>query len=166
MASKLETVDQKILKKLIILLYKKLSLNNMNSIYEYSLDDSSFFDELVSFLTTVGLEDNYDNIDFIFSLYTFNYSLFDKDGNLQKDAILKIPKIKKFNLEIVIDERRYMTCTYSHIIKSYSKNNVNALFQAMENNGDAFYSDGKLIYEDITDSDITDVGYSDPEELL
>lgn len=155
--SKLQNFNQRILKKLLTILYKTLLEENSENPEIYNISDDDVFKSIEYTLELMGLgEGEYEDIDFVFALYSINYSKI-KDGTIESD--LEIPQISKYSFDIDVNETVYQTVSYQHTIFSYSKSNVIPISQRAEYDGNFSVWEGTHIDTDINDSETNDINW-------
>jgi len=154
--SKLETLNQKILKALILKLYKKLLNDDYENPTEYDLSEESVYDSVESVVKTISVSNESIDIDFLFALYSDNFDLID-DEKIESDLVL--PQIGRYSFEIDVDERVYQTVTYRHSSESYSQSNVIPLARMEEERGYFSIWDGNQVDTTVHDADTTDISW-------
>lgn len=153
--SKLQNFNQRILKKLISTLYKVLLDNDSENPKIYNISDDDVFRSIEYTLELMGLgKGGYEDIDFVFALYSMNYSKI-KDGVIESD--LEIPQISEYTFKIDVSETLYQTTTYKNRLFSYSEKNVIPISQRAENDGNFSVWEGTPIDTNVHDSETNDI---------
>lgn len=153
--SKLQNFNQRILKKLISTLYKVLLENDSEDPKIYNISDDDVFSSIEYTLELMGFDSReYEDIDFVFALYSMNYSKI-KDGVIESD--LEIPQISEYTFKIDVNETLYQTTTYKHRLFSYSESNVMPISQRAENDGNFSVWEGTPIDTHVYDSETNDI---------
>ena len=156
--SKLQNFNQRILKKLISTLYKVLLENDSENPKIYNISDDDVFRSIEYTLELMGLgKVEYEDIDFVFALYSMNYSKI-KDGIIESD--LEIPQISEYTFKIDVNETLYQTTTYKHRLFSYSESNVIPISQKAENDGYFSVYEGNPIDTNVHDSETNDISWN------
>lgn len=157
--SKLANLNQKILKLMLINLYKSLLEDNSENPNVYNIDDDNVWDSLEYVMRLMGFgSGEYEDLDFLFALYSENYHLIDED-ELKIDGDLEIPEVSEYIFDIDIDEYVRQKVTYTHRVSSYSSDNVIPMFQRGEQDGDVSIYDGRFNGPEVYDSETNDVSY-------
>ena len=155
--SKLQNFNQRILKKLISTLYKVLLENDSEDPKIYNISDDDVFSSIEYTLDLMGLgRGEYEDIDFVFALYSINYSKI-KDGVIESD--LEIPQISEYTFKIDVNETLYQNVTYKHRLFSYSKSNVIPISQRAENDGSFSVWEGNPIDTHVNDSETNNISW-------
>jgi len=155
--SKLQNFNQRILKKLISTLYKVLLENDSEDPKIYNISDDDVFSSIEYTLELMGFgRGEYKDIDFVFALYSMNYSKI-KDGVIESD--LEIPQISEYTFEIDVNETVYQNVTYKHRLFSYSKSNVIPISQRAENDGNFSVWEGNHTNTHVNDSETNDISW-------
>lgn len=153
--SKLQNFNQRILKKLLTTLYKSLVQESSENPKVYNISDDDVFRSIEYTLELMGLgKGEYEDIDFVFALYSMNYSKI-KDGVIESD--LEIPQISEYSFDIDVRETVYQTVTYRHTISSYSEKNAVPICQRADYDGNFSVYDGDSIHTDIHDAETNDI---------
>jgi len=153
--SKLQNFNQRILKKLISTLYKVLLENDSEDPKIYNISDDDVFRSIEYTLELMGLgRGEYEDIDFVFALYSMNYSKI-KDGVIESD--LEIPQISEYSFDIEVRETVFQNVTYRHKLSSYSEKNVIPIAKRAEDDGNLSVWEGHLIDTDVYDSETNDI---------
>ena len=156
--SKLQNFNQKILKKLLSILYKTLVEEGSENPKFYNITDDDVFRAVESSLDMMGLgTGEYEDIDFMFALYSMNYSKI-KDGVIESD--LEIPQISEYTFKIDVNETIYQTTTYRHRLFSYSESNVIPIAQRAEYDGNFSVYDGNPTDTHVHDSETNDITWN------
>lgn len=112
--------------------------------YNYSDDIPPSVDDVVKYF---GISDlTYEEIGFFVQLYVNNPNF----NNL--DVILKRPTLKKFIVQHSEDVKKYELVVYESEILSYMDLNE-SIIRSMQYSGDYDYWDGRVIEEDVYDTD-------------
>ena len=155
--SKFEKFNQRILKDIVLRLYKLLLTDNEENPSIYNISDDGVFMSIETIIRLMGFGDGeYEDIDFIFALYDENFHLID-DGKIEGDLV--IPSIGTYTFSVDITERVLQTVTYEHRAESYSYNNVIPIAQREDYDGNFSVWDGENINTEHHDSDTTDIDW-------
>lgn len=153
--SKLETLGSKILKKIILLLYKELLNIHSENPKVYNLRDGEVYESVESVLKFIGFGDSEPiDVDFVFALYKMNHMKI-QDGVIIGELIK--PKISTYRFDIDVEERVYQTNTWTHEVDSYLEDNVIPISQYLESEGGFDIFDGEETYTSTDSSDIIDI---------
>jgi hypothetical protein len=98
----------------------------------------------------------YEDIDFIYALYSLNYHLID-DGKIEGD--ITIPTIGEYSFDVDVRETVYQTVTYRHTTSSYSEKNAVPISQRADYDGNFSVYDGNPINTEIYDSETNDISW-------
>ena len=148
--SKFEKFNQRILKDIIVRLYKLLLEDGEENPKFYNISDDGVFQSIVTITNLMGVGDGeYEDIDFIYALYSLNFHLIN-DGKIEGD--ITIPTLEKYSFDVDVRETVYQTVTYRHIELSYSEKNAVPIFQRADYDGNFSVYDGDIINTDIHDS--------------
>lgn len=155
--SKFEKFNQRILKDIVLRLYKLLLTDNEENPSIYNISDDGVFRSIETIIRLMGFGDGeYEDVDFIFALYDENFHLID-DGKIEGDLV--IPSIGTYTFSVDITERVLQTVTYKHHAESYSYNNVIPIAQREDYDGNFSVWDGENINTEHHDSDTTDIDW-------
>jgi hypothetical protein len=162
--SKIERFNQRILKDVILRLYKLLLVDNEENPKIYNISDDGVFSSIENILDIMGFgTSEYEDIDFVFALYIKNYHLI-KDGKIEGD--IEIPSLGTYTFTIDVTERVIQTTTYKHRVTSYSKLNVIPISHRAENDGNFSVWEGQDIDTEYNDSDTIDIEWNNDVEKL
>ena len=155
--SKFEKFNQRILKDIIVRLYKLLLEDGEENPKFYNISDDGVFQSIVTITNLMGVGDGeYEDIDFIYALYSLNFHLIN-DGKIEGD--ITIPTLEKYSFDVDVRETVYQTVTYRHIELSYSEKNAVPIFQRADYDGNFSVYDGDIINTDIHDSETNDISW-------
>jgi hypothetical protein len=155
--SKFERFNQRILKDVILRLYKLLLEDNEENPKVYNISDDGVFQSIETITKLMGIGDGeYEDIDFIYALYSLNYHLID-DGKIEGD--ITIPTIGEYSFDVDVRETVYQTVTYRHITSSYSEKNAVPISQRADYDGNFSVYDGNPINTEIYDSETNDISW-------
>lgn len=150
--SRLENSDPKILKVLLLRIYKvfeKKGLENESTIKK-GFDSYSINQSIYDVLNLIGLDSGVIDVDFIYQLYKDNYQSI-KYKNLDYELI--IPRIGEYEVIVDLSEKVWITTTYSLKVFSYSDDNALSSIKHQDENGDISIYDGDQIDREIDDSE-------------
>ena len=150
--SKLETISEI---KLFYLL-KGIKKDYVGDIDYETIEDNDFLNICDVWSKMLSLGD-LDFVDYNFIIETFTINP-DYDF-LTKKLVnsIKIPVASEYSFDVDEFRTNRVKYTYQHTIVSYNENLVQYTIRGMENNSSFDYWDGKLIDEDIYDTDTNDV---------
>lgn len=155
--SKFEKFNQRILKDIIVRLYKLLLEDGEENPKFYNISDDGVFKSIETITKLMGVGDGeYEDIDFIYALYSLNYHLIN-DGKIEGD--ITIPTLEKYSFDVDVRETVYQTVTYRHIESSYSEKNAVPIFQRADYDGNFSVYDGNPIHTEIYDSETNDISW-------
>jgi hypothetical protein len=155
--SKFEKFNQRILKDIIVRLYKLLLEDGEENPKFYNISDDGVFKSIETITKLMGVGDGeYEDIDFIYALYSLNYHLIN-DGKIEGD--ITIPILEKYSFDVDVRETVYQTVTYRHIESSYSEKNAVPIFQRADYDGNFSVYDGNPIHTEIYDSETNDISW-------
>lgn len=155
--SKFEKFNQRILKDIIVRLYKLLLEDGEENPKFYNISDDGVFKSIETITKLMGIGDGeYEDIDFIYALYSLNYHLIN-DGKIEGD--ITIPILEKYSFDVDVRETVYQTVTYRHIELSYSEKNAVPIFQRADEDGNFSVYDGNPIHTEIYDSETNDISW-------
>ena len=154
--SKFEKFNQRILKDIIVRLYKLLLEDGEENPKFYNISDDGVLKSIETITKLMGIGDEYEDIDFIYALYSLNYHLID-DGKIKGD--ITIPTIGEYSFDIDVRETIYQTVTYRHTTSSYSEKNTVPIVQRADYDGNFSVYDGDIINTDIHDSETKDISW-------
>ena len=103
----------------------------------------------------LGFEPEWDDVDFIFALYSLNFNSFNEDAKIE--STLVIPKPATYRYEVDVHETVYQRTTYEHTYESYSEKNVFPLSRKADEEGYVTVWDGNEIDRDVYDSETSDI---------
>ena len=156
--SKIERFNQRILKDVILRLYKLLLEDNEENPKIYNISDDGVFSSIENVLDIMGFgTSEYEDIDFVFALYIKNHHLI-KDGKIEGD--IEIPQISEYTFKIDVNETIYQTTTYRHRLFSYSESNVIPIAQRAEYDGNFSVYDGNPTDTHVHDSETNDITWN------
>jgi len=162
--SKIERFNQRILKDVILRLYKLLLKDNEENPKIYNISDDGVFSSIENVLDIMGFgTSEYEDIDFVFALYIKNYHLI-KDGKIEGD--IEIPSLGTYTFTIDVTERVIQTTTYEHRVKSYSKLNAIPISRRAEDDGNFSVWEGRDIDTEYNDSETTDIEWNNDVKKL
>ena len=157
--SKLANLNQKILKLMLINLYKTLKSEDSENPNIYDMGDSDFWDGLEYVIRLMGFGDaEYEDYDFLATLYSENYHLID-ESELKIDGDLEIPEVSEYSFDIDVHESVRQKVSYTHSMSSYSSDNVFLLFRKQEEDGYSNVYDGRITDTDVYDTETIDIEY-------
>ena len=155
--SKFEKFNQRILKDIIVRLYKLLLEDGEENPKFYNISDDGVFQSIETITKLMGVGNGeYEDIDFIYALYSLNFHLIN-DGKIEGD--ITIPTLEKYSFDVDVRETVYQTVTYRHIELSYSEKNAVPIFQRADYDGNFSVYDGDIINTDIHDSETNDISW-------
>jgi hypothetical protein len=155
--SKFEKFNQRILKDIVLRLYKLLLTDNEENPSIYNISDDGVFSSIETIIRLMGFGDGeYEDVDFIFALYDENFHLID-DGKIEGDLV--IPSIGTYTFSVDITERVLQTVTYKHHAESYSYNNVIPIAQREDYDGNFSVWDGENINTEYGDSETFEIDW-------
>ena len=158
--SKLANLNQKILKLMLINLYKTLKSKDSENPNIYDMGDSDFWDGLEYVIRLMGFGDGeYEDYDFLAALYSENYHLID-ESELKIDGDLEIPEVSEYSFDIDVHESVRQKVSYTHSMSSYSSDNVFLLFRKQEEDGYSNVYDGRITDTDVYDTETIDIEYN------
>lgn len=153
--SKFEKFNENALKKILIVLFDALLEEGVEDPTRHNLSDDEVFEIVENTIKMMGFEPEWDDVDFIFALYSLNFNSFNEE--LKIEGPLVKPTISTYSYEIDVFERIYQRITYKHTYESYSEKNVFPLARKAEEEGYFSVWDGNQIDSDIFDSETDDV---------
>ena len=155
--SKFEKFNQRILKDIIVRLYKLLLEDGEENPKFYNISDDGVFKSIETITKLMGVGDGeYEDIDFIYALYNLNYHLIN-DGKIEGG--ITIPTLEKYSFDVDVRETVYQTVTYRHIELSYSEKNAVPISQRADYDGNFSVYDGDIINTEIYDSETNDISW-------
>ena len=155
--SKFEKFNQRILKDIIVRLYKLLLEDGEENPKFYNISDDGVFQSIETITKLMGVGNGeYEDIDFIYALYSLNFHLIN-DGKIKGD--ITIPTIGEYSFDIDVRETIYQTVTYRHTTSSYSEKNTVPIVQRADYDGNFSVYDGDIINTDIHDSETNDISW-------
>lgn len=155
--SKFEKFNQRILKDIIVRLYKLLLEDGEENPKFYNISDDGVLKSIETITKLMGIGDGeYEDIDFIYALYSLNFHLIN-DGKIEGD--ITIPTIGEYSFDIDVRETVYQTVTYRHTTSSYSEKNTVPIVQRADYDGNFSVYDGDIINTDIHDSETNDISW-------
>ena len=155
--SKFEKFNQRILKDIIVRLYKLLLEDGEENPKFYNISDDGVLKSIETITKLMGIGDGeYEDIDFIYALYSLNFHLIN-DGKIEGD--ITIPTLEKYSFDVDVRETVYQTVTYRHIELSYSEKNAVPIFQRADYDGNFSVYDGNPIHTEIYDSETNDISW-------
>ena len=155
--SKFEKFNQRILKDIIVRLYKLLLEDGEENPKFYNISDDGVFQSIETITKLMGVGNGeYEDIDFIYALYSLNFHLIN-DGKIEGD--ITIPTLEKYSFDVDVRETVYQTVTYRHIELSYSEKNAVPIFQRADYDGNFSVYDGNPIHTEIYDSETNDISW-------
>jgi len=162
--SKIERFNQRILKDVVLRLYKLLLVDNEENPKIYNISDDGVFSSIENVLDIMGFgTSEYEDIDFVFALYIKNYHLI-KDGKIEGD--IEIPSLGTYKFTIDVTETVVQTVTYEHRATSYSKLNVIPISQRAESDGNYSVWDGRHIDTEYHDSSTSNIEWNNDVKKL
>ena len=157
--SKLANLNEKILKLMLINLYKTLKSEGSENPNIYNMGDSDFWDGLEYVIRLMGFGDaEYEDYDFLSALYSENYHLID-ESELKINGDLEIPEVSEYSFDIDVHESVRQKVSYTHSMSSYSSDNVFLLFRKQEEDGYSNIYDGRITNTDVYDVETIDTEY-------
>lgn len=155
--SKFEKFNQRILKDIIVRLYKLLLEDGEENPKFYNISDDGVLKSIETITKLMGIGDGeYEDIDFIYALYSLNFHLIN-DGKIEGD--ITIPTLEKYSFDVDVRETVYQTVTYRHTTSSYSEKNTVPIVQRADYDGNFSVYDGNPIHTEIYDSETNDISW-------
>lgn len=153
--SRFEKFNEKLLKKMLTTLFDALLEEGVEDPIRHNLEDEEVFKVVENTIKMLGFEPEWDDVDFIFALYSLNFNSFNEDAKIE--STLVIPKPATYRYEIDVFERVSQRLTYEHTYESYSEKNVFPLARKADEEGYLSVWDGNQIDTDIFDSETDEI---------
>lgn len=120
----------------------------------YEEDQCEVIDNIVKYYGLHDLE--WEEYGFFFKLMELNPNYRDENKSI------KVPKLGIYNVYYDSEERQWVTYTYQVRVYGYGKDMIK---DQCNNSSDFSYYDGKIVREDINDSEVTSGEIIDVEEV-
>ncbi len=153
--SRFEKFNEKLLKKMLTTLFDALLEEGVEDPIRHNLEDYEVFTVVENTIKMLGFEPEWDDVDFIFALYSLNFNSFNEDAKIE--STLVIPKPATYRYEVDVHETVYQRTTYEHTYESYSEKNVFPLSRKADEEGYVNVFDGNEIDRDVYDSETSDI---------
>jgi hypothetical protein len=153
--SRFEKFNEKLLKKMLTTLFDALLEEGVEDPIRHNLEDYEVFTVVENTIKMLGFEPEWDDVDFIFALYSLNFNSFNEDAKIE--STLVIPKPATYRYEVDVHETVYQRTTYEHTYESYSEKNVFPLSRKADEEGYVTVWDGNEIDRDVYDSETSDI---------
>jgi len=149
--SKFEKFNDNALKKILVVLLDALLEEGVEDPIRHNLEDEEVFEIVENTIKMMGFEPEWDDIDFIFALYSLNFNSFNEESKIEGSLVK--PTISTYRYEIDVFERVSQRLTYEHTYESYSEKNVFPLARKADEEGYLSIWDGNQIDSDIFDTE-------------
>lgn len=154
MSSNLEKAPDKILFKIL-----KEVTEGYTSFFKFKRDLHNYSQAIMEMATPFGTKEKMMDVDYILSLAELNFGMIINFDTLQEN--LKRPKLGKYEVEYKVNLTEYKTQWYTMKVNSYSSTSSKEIMEMDYNEGDFYWFEGKMTYEDVHDSDTHQIDFTD-----